>query len=138
MVWDPVRKKHVALTPEEGVRQWFIGVLHEECGYPYHLMGCEVAFRFGEEIGAIAGTARKLYRADVVVYDREAKPFIVVECKRPEVELSKDVAMQAMRYVSVLEAPWIVLTNGTRTLAFRREGGTYIPAASLPTATPDG
>ena len=42
-IWDPLRKKSVKNTPEEAVRQWFIGVLHEGMGVPEHMMGSEVA-----------------------------------------------------------------------------------------------
>ncbi|MBQ9185061.1 MAG: type I restriction enzyme HsdR N-terminal domain-containing protein [Bacteroidales bacterium] len=132
-IFDPLRKKHVALTPEEGVRQWFIGILHEDCGYPYHLMRSEVAFRFGEDVGGLSGASRKLYRADVVVYEPGTlKPFIIVECKRPEVDITSDAALQALRYISVLEAPWVVLTNGTKTYVFHRSDNTYIPEKTLP------
>ncbi|MDY6277856.1 MAG: type I restriction enzyme HsdR N-terminal domain-containing protein [Bacteroidales bacterium] len=133
-IWDPLRKKNVALTPEEGVRQWFIGVLHEVCGYPFHLMRSEVAFSFGQEIGALEGSSRKRYRADVVVYEPGTlKPFIIVECKRPEVEITADVALQALRYISVLGAPWVVLTNGTRSFVYHKEeDGVFHPAPALP------
>ena len=75
-VWDPLRKKDVALTPEEQVRSWFIGVLRDNAGVPLHMMGSEVPLEFGQ----------KKFRADIVIYDRALKPLAVVECKRPEVE----------------------------------------------------
>lgn len=134
-VWDPLRKKNVALTPEEGVRQWFIEVLHKEYGYPYHLMQSEVSFTFGEQMFTIAGGARqKVYRADIVVYDRDAKPFMIVECKRPQVPITLETAHQAARYNLVLNVSWLVLTNGGKTLAFRREGDKFVPSAKLPSA----
>ena len=88
MVWDPLRKKSVRLTPEEEVRQWFISVLHEGMQVPEHMMMSEVSLTWN-------GLD---YRADIVVYDREAHPLLVVECKRPEVELTQEVVDQAIRY----------------------------------------
>ena len=59
-VWDPLRKKEVALTPEERVRQWCIGVLKEQMKVPEHMMMSEAGFKLGE----------KQFRADILVYDR--------------------------------------------------------------------
>lgn len=125
-IWDPLRKKHVAMTPEEKVRQWFIGRLAEDIKVPLHMMMSEVGFKLGD----------KQFRADILVYDRQARPVVVVECKRPEVELTKEVLEQAVRYNMVLNVRYIIITNGLRTLICRREekGGNiqYAPAASLP------
>ena len=87
-IWDPLRRKMVSLTPEEQVRQWFIGVLRDVCKVPEHLMGSEVALRVGQ----------KKQRADIVVFGRDASPVAVVECKRPEVNLSPAVLEQARCY----------------------------------------
>ena len=63
-IWDPLRRKDVALTPEEQVRQWFIANLRDSLGVPVHMMGSEVSFEFG----------RKPYRADIVVFSRSGSP----------------------------------------------------------------
>ena len=109
-IFDPLRKKDVALTPEERVRQWIIGVLSQELCVPLHMMMSEAGFKLGE----------KQFRADVLVYDRKASPLAVVECKRPEVELSREVLDQAIRYNMVLNVPYIFITNGNRTIICRR------------------
>jgi hypothetical protein len=70
-IWDPLRKKEVALTPEERVRQWFICVLSQNMEVPMHMMMSEAGFKLGG----------KQFRADIIVYDRSACPLIVVECK---------------------------------------------------------
>ena len=106
-IWDPLRKKEVALTPEEQVRQWFIKVLRDTVGVPEHMMRSEAAFTFGK--------ARKVWRADILVFGRDARPVAVVECKRPDVELSQEVLEQALRYNMVMGAPWIMITNGKKT-----------------------
>ena len=109
-IWDPLRKRHVALTPEERVRQWCIGVLSNDLGVPMHMMMSEVGFRFGD----------KPYRADILVYDRQAKPLAVVECKRPEVEIDREVLDQAIRYNMVLNVRYMIITNGRQTFACLR------------------
>lgn len=122
-LFDPLRRKEVKATPEEQVRQWFVGVLLRECGVPAHLMMTEVGFKWGE----------KQYRADVLAYDRQGRPLAVVECKRPDVEIGPAVAEQAMRYNAVLDVRWLFLTNGTTTMVFRREGAAFVPHGALPT-----
>lgn len=114
-IWDPLRRKMVSLTPEEQVRQWFIGVLRDVCKVPEHLMGSEVALRVGQ----------KKQRADIVVFGRDASPVAVVECKRPDVDIDKDVLMQAAHYNLCLGVRWVMLTNGKRTVVLKRgvEGG---------------
>lgn len=123
-IFDPLRKKNVARTPEEEVRQWFIGVLRDSLGVPEHMMMSEVGFTYGN--------AGKQYRADIVVFGRDAAPAAVVECKRPEVELTEKVLEQALRYDMVLSVRWIIVTNGTRTFAARRDGQTFKFEGSLP------
>lgn len=110
VIWDPLRKKEVALTPEEEVRQWCIGVLNASMDVPLHMMMSEASFKLGD----------KKFRADILVYDRNLRPMVVVECKRPEVELSDDVLDQAIRYNMVLEVRYILITNGKRTVALVR------------------
>ena len=121
-VFDPLRRKEVAATPEEQVRQWFIGVLLEACGVPRHLMMSEASLKLGG----------KNMRADILVYDRSGAPLAVVECKRPDVSVDADVAAQAIRYNSILNVRWLLLTNGTRTLVFRRNEDKFLPCSELP------
>jgi hypothetical protein len=121
-IWDPLRKKEVALTPEERVRQWFIGVLSQNVGVPMHLMMSEAGFKLGG----------KQFRADILVYDRKAQPLAVVECKRPEVELSAEVLDQAIRYNIVLNVKYIMITNGTSTYIAGREGERFVFLDKVP------
>ena len=121
-IWDPLRRRNVALTPEEQVRQWFIGVLRDTFGVPEHMMSSEVSFEFG----------RKPYRADIVVFDRAARPMAVVECKRPEVKITEEVVRQAMRYNAVLDVRYIFLTNGNNTYLYGREGAEFVRLDTVP------
>lgn len=121
-IWDPLRKKEVALTPEERVRQWFIGVLTESMEVPLHMMMSEAGFKLGG----------KRFRADIIVYDRNARPLIVVECKRPEVELTQEVLDQAIRYNMVLDVKLMIITNGTNTVMCRRTDDGYRFISNVP------
>jgi hypothetical protein len=121
-IWDPLRKKQVALTPEERVRQWCIGVLSKDLGVPMHMMMSEAGFRLGD----------KQYRADILVYDRQAKPLAVVECKRPEVEIDGAVLDQAIRYNMVLNVKYIVITNGSRTFICVKDSSGYRFVQTVP------
>jgi len=122
-IWDPLRKKEVALTPEEEVRQWCIKVLAESLKIPYHMMMSEVGFKLGE----------KQFRADILVYDRKAQPLMVVECKRPDVRLTQEVLDQAVRYNMVLDVRYIIITNGSRTFMCMKRGGSFAFIDTLPT-----
>lgn len=111
IIWDPLRRKEVALTPEEKVRQWCISVLAEHCQVPMHMMMSEVGFKLGG----------KQFRADLIVYGRDAQPLMVVECKRPEVRLTQEVLDQAVRYNMVLNVRYMLITNGNSTFICRRQ-----------------
>ena len=121
-VWDPLRRKEVALTPEERVRQWFIAVLRDELGVPPCEMMSEATLSYGG----------KAWRADIVVYRRNMTPAMVVECKRPDVELTREVLEQALRYNLVLDVNWIVITNGRKTLVFARNLNDFTRMDRLP------
>lgn len=122
LIWDPLRKKEVALTPEERVRQWCIGILAGPMKVPMHMMMSEVGFRLGG----------KQFRADIIIYDRKAQPLAVVECKRPEVMIDQDVLDQAVRYNMVLNVKYMIITNGTRTFICRKEGNGYSFISDVP------
>ena len=122
LIWDPLRKKNVAATPEERVRQWFITQLRDRFKVPVTMMMSEAGFLFGG----------KRYRADIIVYGRDGKPVAVVECKRPEVDLDASVAEQAMKYNSVLGVKFLILTNGNLTYLYKLESGNVVPCDSFP------
>lgn len=121
-VFDPLRRKEVPLTPEEHVRQWFIAVLRDNCKVPVSLMNSEVGFTLGS----------KQYRADILVWDRNAAPLAVVECKKPDVPLDAQVLDQAIRYNMALDLKWLVLTNGKSTVVFRKNNGIFETVNYMP------
>lgn len=99
-VFDPVRRRWVALTPEEWVRQHTIRWLHA-AGYPLEVMQVEGAIE-------VNGMNR---RCDIVVYC-SGQPWMIVECKKSEIPITQKVCDQACRYNTVLQVPYLVLTNG--------------------------
>lgn len=103
-IFDPSRKKWVTLTPEEWVRQHTLAWLSQEKKYPLSRMGVEKTI-------SVNGLAK---RCDIIVFDREAKPALIVECKAPEVEITQAVFDQAARYNMTLGADLFLLTNGLR------------------------
>lgn len=108
-VLDPVRRRWVALTPEEWVRQNVILHLTQRLGYPKELLSVECAI-------TLNGLTR---RCDIVVYNQQMQPVMIVECKQPEVALTQRVADQACRYNLVLGVPYLLLTNGRKSLCLR-------------------
>ncbi len=113
-IFDEWRKKWVLLTPEEWVRQNFLQYLVTVKKYPAALIAVE------KEI-ALADLKK---RFDIVVYGRDHKPFMIIECKEMSVTLDERVLEQALRYNIPLQVPYIVITNGSYCYAFAcRENG---------------
>jgi hypothetical protein len=104
-IFDAYRKKYVVLTPEEWVRQNFMGYLVNTLKYPASLIGIEKEIYLGE--------LRK--RCDIVVYNRDMQPWMIVECKEMEVPLTQAVLEQIIRYHMVLPTSYLVITNGVNT-----------------------
>lgn len=108
-IFDPLRRKNVKLTPEEGVRQGFIKWLSDVVKVPQALMMSEYSFTFN-------GLQQ---RSDIVVFDRRLNPVALVECKAPSVALGADVVDQVIRYNRVLKVKYIFITNGEKTYLCR-------------------
>lgn len=104
-VFDPIRKKEVVLTPEELLRQLVLSYLLEVKKCPPH--------RIRTEIGIEVNGLKK--RCDIVVFDADVKPWLLVECKSPKVRLTQATFEQAARYNLHLKAPFLVATNGLNT-----------------------
>ncbi|MEO6404333.1 MAG: type I restriction enzyme HsdR N-terminal domain-containing protein [Ferruginibacter sp.] len=121
-IFDPFRKKWVLLTPEEWVRQHFLQFLTQSLYYPASLIAIEKKLMLGE----------MHKRFDIVVYDNNTKPWLVVECKEMNVPLTEKTFQQALRYNSGLLAEYIVITNGNYCMAFKRDGNTFLEINNLP------
>lgn len=101
-IFDAIRKKFVVLTPEEWVRQHTVQFLLEEKKYPKSLINVEKELIFN-------GLKR---RYDIVVFNSDGSIFLVVECKRSKVVIRQDTFDQIARYNMVLEAQYLMVTNG--------------------------
>lgn len=101
-VFDPLRQRWVALTPEEWVRQHFIHWLTTELNYPTQLLANEVRLRIGQ----------KELRADSVLYDTALQPRMIIEYKAPHVAITQKVFNQIMAYNMELHAKYLVISNG--------------------------
>ena len=103
-IFDVVRKKYLLLTPEEWVRQNFIHYLNKEKKYPFSLMGVEQMVKYNS----------LKVRADIVIYNLEGKPNVIVECKAPEVKITQDTFYQIAKYNSQLKVQYLIVTNGMK------------------------
>lgn len=121
-VFDPLRRRFVALTPEEEVRQKLLYHLVEQLQVPAGLVAVEYSVK-------VNGLDK---RADVVVFDTEGHPLMVVECKASTVALDQAVLEQALRYHSALHPRYLLLSNGASTYCLKVEGGTVEAMDHLP------
>jgi hypothetical protein len=121
-LFDAIRRSWLMLTPEEWVRQNFVQYLLQELHYPATLVALEKEIRLHD--------LRK--RFDVLVYDREHQPWMLVECKAPEVALSPAVLDQVLRYNISVPVRYIVITNGAATMAWERRGGGLSEMSVMP------
>jgi len=101
-IWDIIRRKYVALTPEEWVRQHFVHFLVEHKGYPASLLANGVAL-------TLNGTSR---RCDTVLYDRTLSPRMIIEYKAPHIPITQKVFDQISRYNLVFRVDYLIVSNG--------------------------
>ena len=104
LIFDFLRRKYVALTPEEWVRQHFTHWLVEQKGYPKGLLGNEVALKCGD----------KTLRCDSILYNKEAKPQMIIEYKAPTVAVTQHVFNQITAYNLLLHVDYLVVSNGVQ------------------------
>jgi hypothetical protein len=101
-IYDRLRRKFVALTPEEWVRQHFVEFIITHKGFPQSLIA--------NEIGITLNNTRR--RCDTVVYDNTATPLVIIEYKAPSVEITQATFDQIVRYNMVLQAKYLIVSNG--------------------------
>ncbi len=123
-MFDPVRRKDIVLGPEELLRQLVLLYLLEIKKYPSNRIRVEVGFEFNG--------LRK--RCDVVVFDADLKPWLLLELKSPKVALTRRTFEQAARYNLQMQAPFLAITNGMSTFccALDFEQGAFSYLSDLP------
>ena len=121
-VFDPLRRRFVALTPEEKVRQQTLCLLVEHLKVPAGLLAVEYSVK-------VNGLDK---RADAVVFGADGRPLMIVECKASTVKLTDAVLEQAIRYHSALHPQYLLLTNGSVTYCFKAENQVLRPLDHLP------
>ncbi|MDR0560882.1 MAG: type I restriction enzyme HsdR N-terminal domain-containing protein [Prevotellaceae bacterium] len=102
LIFDTVRRKYVALTPEEWVRQNFIQYLIQTKKTPQSLICVEMYLNLN-------GMSK---RSDIVVFNRHGTPALAVECKAPRIKITQAVFDQLARYNLLLRVPYLAVTNG--------------------------
>ena len=122
MVFDPLRKRYCALTPEEEVRQKALYLLVDHLGVPAGLIAVEYSIK-------VNGLDK---RCDAVVFGRDGNPLMIVECKAASVKLSQNTLEQAVRYYSVLQPRYLMLYNGNECYCFKSENGKLTAMDHLP------
>ncbi|WP_075343613.1 type I restriction enzyme HsdR N-terminal domain-containing protein [Tenacibaculum agarivorans] len=102
LIFDEIRKKYIVLTPEEWVRQHFVRFLIDEKKYPTSLIAIEKQLTINN--------LKK--RSDILVFNSDGSPDIIVECKAPKVKITQATFDQIARYNLKLEANYLIVTNG--------------------------
>jgi hypothetical protein len=109
-LFDPLRKKWILFTPEEWVRQNFVQYLTRVMNYPAALIALEKEISLGE--------LKK--RFDILIYDTNHLPWMMIECKEMNTELDEEVLQQVLRYNIAIPVQFIVITNGEQSFGWQK------------------
>jgi len=101
-IYDPIRKKYLVLQPEEVVRQLILEHLISTLKYNHNRISVEKSLRVNT----------LLKRCDILIYDKAMNPWLLVECKAPEVPISQATFEQIARYNLPLKVDYLFVTNG--------------------------
>ncbi len=110
-IFDPIRKKWLLLTPEEWVRQNLVSYFVQVMGYPSSLIALEKEIQLGERIK----------RFDILVYNKAHQPWLMVECKAPEIKLDEPVLQQVLRYHLGVPVNYLMISNGNTTYGWVKD-----------------
>ena len=123
VVFDPLRRQWVYLTPEEQVRQKMLYYLVETRKVAAGLIAVEYSIKVNN----------LPKRADIVVFNNLGEPQMIVECKAESVPITEKVLDQAIRYYSGLKVKYLTLTNGKTMFCYKVEEGRLEPLSDFPT-----
>jgi hypothetical protein len=123
-IFDGLRKRYLILTPEEWVRQNMITYLVQYQNFPKNLFALEKGLKYNH----------LLKRFDILVLDRSGLPFLLLECKAPQIQLSNKTLEQIATYNMQIGAPHLGITNGKQHLffGFEKQSGKYAQLSSVP------
>ena len=122
LIFDPFRKRWLVLSPEEWVRQNILQYLTEIKNYPVKLIAIEKEIHLGE--------LKK--RCDVVVYNRYALPWMIIECKEMNAAINSKALDQILRYHITLPAKYLIITNGSYCFGFEKKDGQFYEIDHMP------
>ena len=122
LIFDAFRKRWMVLTPEEWVRQNMLHYITEIKKYPAKLIAIEKEISLGE--------LKK--RCDLVIYDRNALPWMIIECKEMNVTINTKVLEQILRYHITLPAKYLVITSGSYCFGFEKRDGYFFEINAMP------
>jgi len=126
-IFDPIRKKFLVLTPEEWVRQHFLQFLLHHKNYPASLIKMESGLKYHE----------RNKRTDLIAFDRNMEPLLLVECKAPDVKITKKTFTQITNYYSQFQAKYMIVTNGLDHYCFRPNEKEIVFEEEIPTFKSD-
>jgi hypothetical protein len=121
-IFDILRKKYIFLTPEEWVRQHLVHFLIHSHHYPNAFIKLESSLHYNQ--------LKK--RADALVFDSEGKPFLLIECKGANIEITQDVLEQAASYNYIIKAPYLLITNGLEWHCCKTENQSSVWLSEIP------
>ncbi len=117
-----VRKKWVALTPEEWVRQNFLNLLIEHLNYPKGMIKLEQSIQY----------FKNLKRSDITILDSEGGVFLLVECKSYKTKLSEQTVLQLSQYNKILDSKYLAMTNGLKHFIWQKGEAGFEQISSFP------
>lgn len=125
LIFDELRRRYVALTPEEWVRQHFVHYLIGHLGYPAGLLANEVELKIGD----------KRLRCDSILFDKQAHPQMIIEYKAPNIQLTQRVFSQISAYNLLLHVDYLIVSNGMQHVCCRMDytNNTYHFLKEIPT-----
>jgi hypothetical protein len=122
MLFDPLRKKWLLLTPEEWVRQNFVQYLIQVKDYPASLIALEKEIWLGE--------LKK--RFDILIYNKDHQPWMIVECKSGYIALNDETLQQALRYNISVPVEFLLITNGHYSFGWQKRDGLLHNISEVP------
>lgn len=125
-IFDEIRGTWLLLTEEEWVRQNFVAYLIKALHYPKELIALE------KEL--LLNGLKK--RFDILVYDTNWQPWMMIECKAPSISLDESVLQQLLRYCITIPVTYVVLTNGVNTIGWQKAGGKLTMLSAIPFPNP--